>query len=622
MLEFWELIIYEYHQTELTMPNHYPTICHTFLSVASRGQKTAMRYKLRDTWQQLAWQDYATQVEELGCAFLQMGLKRGEKVAILSQTRFEWALLDLAILGAGGICVPIYPSNNAEEIEYILKDAEVKILILENQDQFKKWETIQDKCPNVAYQVALEPLAVASPAAMPNLLSFEDFKQRGQQFREEHPEAFPQSCATTQSTDFATIIYTSGTTGTPKGVVLDHAAIMSEITEVFPLVGINDQDTSLTFLPLAHVLGRVETWGSLVHGYTLAFAENVEKIRNNLLEVRPTFLIAVPRIFEKIYNGIRNQVDVDPTKKRIFEWSLKIGRAVGAYKMEHKRVPLTLQLKHQVASQLVFNNVHEKMGGRLRFAFSGGAPLAKEIGEFFHGVGILLLEGYGLTETTAAITANTPYSYCFGTVGKPFGDVEVQIASDGEILVKSAKVFREYYKKPKATREVLNDGWFATGDIGEFSNDGYLRITDRKKDLIKTSGGKYVAPQRLENILKLNKYVSNVLIHGDKRKYVVALITLDPEQLKQFAETKNLPVQDPNTLIQHPEIRELARSAVAEANAQLASFESIKNFAILPHDFTVESGELTPSLKVKRKVCDQKYHDIIEGLYGNDRSQM
>jgi long-chain acyl-CoA synthetase len=333
-------------------------------------------------------------------------------------------------------------------------------------------------------------------------------------------------------------------------------------------------------------------------------------------------MIAVPRIFEKIYNGIRNQVDMDPIKKRLFDWAVGLGKAAGSYKMQHKMVPLTLALKYQVAHRLVFKQILEKLGGNLRFAFSGGAPLSKEIGEFFHAAGVLLLEGYGLTETTAAVTANSPYDYRFGTVGKPFGDVELKLAADGEILVKSLKVFREYYKDPKATAEVLKDGWFSTGDIGEFTSEGFLRITDRKKDLIKTSGGKYVAPQRLEALLKHNKHISNVLIHGDQRKYIVALITLDPNLLQDYAKAKDLANSDPDHLVETAEVKELVRMAVAEANSQLASYESIKNFAILPRDFSVEDGELTPSLKVKRKYCDQKYRDVLDNLYGVDHSAM
>ena len=322
----------------------------------------------------------------------------------------------------------------------------------------------------------------------------------------------------------------------------------------------------------------------------------------------------MPRIFEKIYNGIVSQVETNLIKKKIFNWSVDRGREISQQKLKNKSISLVHLFQYKVAQRLVFNTIKQKMGGKLRFAMSGGAPLAKEIAEFFHSAGLLICEGYGLTETTAAVTVNSPLHYKFGSVGKPIGDVKIKFAEDKEILIQSQKVMKEYYNNPKATDEVFKDGYFCTGDIGHLTEDGFLCITDRKKDLIKTAGGKYIAPQKLENLLKINPYISNVLIHGDQRKYVVALITLDSENVLQFARNQNIP-GDIAELSQHSAVRQLIREAVAEVNAQLPSFETIKNFDILPHDFTIESGELTPSLKVKRKICDQKYRDILDSLF-------
>jgi long-chain acyl-CoA synthetase len=363
----------------------------------------------------------------------------------------------------------------------------------------------------------------------------------------------------------------------------------------------------------------VELWGHVHVGWMMGYAESIDRIKNGLMEIRPTFLVAVPRIFEKVYNGIVSKAEAQKTKKKIFQWALKVGLQVSDAKSSKRSIPLPLLVEYQLARKLVFDKLIEGLGGRLRFAFSGGAPLSKEIARFFHAANIYLLEGYGLTETTAGIFVNSLYDYRFGTVGKPIGDTRVKIAEDGEILVNSKKVMIGYYKNDSATREVLSDdGWFATGDIGELTPDGFLRITDRKKDLIKTAGGKFVAPQKLENLLKLNKYISNVLIHGDKRKYVIALVTLNFDEINRLAAENGITTRDHAQLVKQNVVKEAIRQAVADVNAQLASYESIKAFEILPEDFTIDSGELTPSLKVRRKFCDKKYASVIDRLYGAD----
>jgi long-chain acyl-CoA synthetase len=332
--------------------------------------------------------------------------------------------------------------------------------------------------------------------------------------------------------------------------------------------------------------------------------------------------MTVPRIFEKIYNGILAQAEISPIRSRVFHWAISVGREISKYKVEKQPVPMELAVRYQLARKLVFNAITERLGGELRFAICGGAPLSRPIAEFFHAAGILILEGYGMTETTAAVAVNTPFDYRFGTVGKGIGDAKFKIAEDGEILVHSKKVMKCYHNDSDATAAVLEDGWLHTGDIGEISPEGYLRITDRKKDLIKTAGGKYVAPQRLEGLLKTNRFISQVHVHGDQRKYVVALLTLNFDQVERFATENDISWKDRESLIENPKVKELVRKAVADANSHLASFESIKNFAILPRDFTIESGELTHSLKVKRKVVDQNYASLIEHLYGADKGSM
>ncbi|MCB0394953.1 MAG: long-chain fatty acid--CoA ligase, partial [Bdellovibrionales bacterium] len=438
-----------------------------------------------------------------------------------------------------------------------------------------------------------------------------------EQALEDSPELFTNAAKKTEIDELATICYTSGTTGNPKGVMLAHRQIISEVVDVFDIMTVNENDRSLTFLPFAHILARVEHFGSLYSGFCAAYAENIDRIRSNLLDVKPTFFAGVPRIFEKIYNGVITQAEVSPTKAKIFRWSVKIGKKVSQAKLQKKTLPPQTLIKYQIAKKLVFDKLAEKLGGRMRFAISGGAPLSREIAEFFHAANLLILEGYGLTETTAAVTLNSPYDYCFGTVGKPLGDVEIKIAEDGEILVKSDKVMMGYYNRNDANTEVFQDGYFCTGDIGEITPTGFLRITDRKKDLIKTAGGKYVAPQKLENLLKISKYISNVLIHGDNRKYIVALVTIEVGEVEKFARENGVTTKNKSELVGNATVQRLIREEIARVNSQLASYESIKNFAILENDFTIESGELTPSLKVKRKFCDKKFSEILDSLYHN-----
>lgn len=588
------------------------TITQVFLKAQSRpDSQVAARYKFKKQWQEKSWKDCYGLAEIIGSALISMGMRPTDRIALLANTRFEWWITDFGIMGAGLITVPLYQSSRAEDVEYILNNSEARVLILEDASQVKKWNQVSTRCPKVEKVVCIQ----SYPDLPDEILSWEEFLEEGENHLETSPSSYREQIEKSSRDDIATILYTSGTTGQPKGVVLTHRQIMSEVEEVFPMVGVDHRDESLSFLPYSHVLGRIEAWGSVYAGFTLNFAESIERIRVNLSEIRPTILVAVPRIFEKIYAGILGQVETHPLRSKIFNWALSVGRQVSECRLQKKSLPLPLLGKYLLAQKLVFEKLKEKMGGRLRFAVSGGAPLNPELARFFHAADLLLLEGYGLTETTAAITVNTPFDYRFGTVGKPIGDVKIKIDTDGEILVKSDKVMREYYKDEASTAEVFTDGFFRTGDIGELTEDGFLRITDRKKDLIKTAGGKYVAPQRLENLLKLDPLISNVLIHGDQKKYIVALITLSEDVLLNFAKEEELSYQDVASLTRHEKVLHRVREAVAEANSQLASFETIKNFAVLEKDFSIEEGEITPSLKVKRKFCDQKYKDVIESLY-------
>jgi long-chain acyl-CoA synthetase len=528
-----------------------------------------------------------------GRALIALGVNPGDRVAVLSNTRVEWAALDFGIMGIGAVTVPIYQSSKAEEVEWIIKHCEAKVVVVEDAAQIKKWEAMGKRCKSVEHVVCIEPVENLN-----GILSWDDFLARGSNLAD-GKRKFLEAARAVRPDQMASIVYTSGTTGEPKGAVLTHQQPISEVVDIVKAFPISAADSTLCFLPFAHVLGRVELWLHMYLGFTLNFAESIDKLRANLAETKPTVMLGVPRIFEKIYAGLLTQIDGHPLRKAAFGF-LSQSQAWWS---------------KPAADFLIFNKLREGLGGRLRFVVSGGAPLEAQLADFFNKAGLLLMEGYGLTETTAAICVNTPKQYEFGTVGKPMSDVEIKLAEDGEILVKSKKVMQSYFKDEAATINAFKDGYLCTGDVGEWTQSGFLRITDRKKDLIKTAGGKYVAPQKLEGLLKLNPLVSNVLIHGDRRKYIVALVTLNEGYITRVARERNWAYRDFKSLVQKAEVKNLVRDQVAKVNAQLSSYETIKNFAILPEDFSIDKGELTPSLKVRRKIVDEKFKGVIEELY-------
>ncbi len=581
--------------------------------VERSGAGPAQQVKRGGAWGTLSWREVGDIVREVALGLLALGRKKGEAVGVLSTSRPEWVQADFAIFSAGCRTIPIYPSYPPDLIQYIVNDAEIKTLIVEDPAQLAK--VIEAR----RHMAGLEQVVVIQgyEGTEPWILTWEALRRRGRDNEGKLKSELAARVADGRPEDIATIVYTSGTTGPPKGVVQTHGNHMAMLTSSEQTLRVVEGDVHLLFLPLAHSFGRLESFAGIYRGLTTAFAESIDRLGQNLPEVRPHFLCSVPRVFEKVYAGIMAKgAGGSPLQRKIFSWAVGVGRQVSQLEQAKKPVPGLLRFKYRVAERLVFSKMRAALGGRLRFAVSGGAPLSREIAEFFHAAGILVLEGYGLTETCPSLTFNREDNFKFGSVGQAQPGVELKIAPDGEILGRGRNIAKGYFKKPEATAEVfLPDGWFATGDIGRIDADGFLYITDRKKDLIVTAGGINIAPQNIENLLKGDPFISQAMVHGDKRPYPVALITLNPEELGLFARAQGILVTDPAALVKQPKVVEHVSRIVEARNAGLQSYAKIKKFAILPEDFTIDNGLLTPTLKVKRKIITEKHKELLDSLY-------
>lgn len=587
------------------------TICSSFLNRRNQ-HSTAYAFKDKKKWHKVSWSDLFKSTELVACGLKKLGLQEQDKVIILSDTRPEWLITDMAIMGIKAVTVPVYQSSRHEDLEYIANHSEACVIFCENKKQYKKWLKVSNNCPTVKHVVVFDAKNIEPNE---NMMSYQELQNLGQDYFHDHPNEFHQSCNQLKLKDPASIIYTSGTTGLPKGVLLTHEQFMNEMQTTFGEFEVGSNDRSLIFLPMAHVLGRVEALGAIYSGFSLYFATSIERIPENLLEVKPTVMVAVPRIFEKIYQKMQTKLASNSALKLMFKQAKATAYSWSKAKMNNQPVDPKTKVMYKLFYQLIFKKVNKAFGGNVRFVISGGAPFSEELGYFFLACKILVLEGYGLTETTAGVCVNRPEDFRFGSVGKPITNAEFKIAEDGEILIKSKNVMKEYYKNPEETEKAFQGDYFCTGDIGHLDDQGYLVITDRKKDLIKTSGGKYVAPQKIENLLKLSPYISQVHVYGDKQKYIVCLVTLNDENVLQFAKGIGLNTQELDELKQHSEIKKLINAEIKAVNKKLASYETIKRHSILSKDFTVESGELTPSLKIKRKVINEKYKDELNKLY-------
>lgn len=556
---------------------------------------------------------FAEKVRYLCLGLYSLGFRKGDKLSILSENRPEWTMMDFAALFAGGLVVPIYTTLVSEQIHYMIDDSDTRVVVVSNPVLWKKIEPLRPVLNKVSTYVVLDG------SAPEGAMTFDQLIEMGRALGTEKPGLFDELAVLPKPDDEATLIYTSGTTGQPKGTILTHANFVSNVQAVLGVMEVYPTDIVLSFLPLSHVLERMVLFCYIQAGTTIAFAENIEAVAKNLIEVRPVIMVSVPRVFEKIYAKVMDQILTSPPlQRRIFFWAIKIGRKGAEAELVGKKLPPMLALKLAVARKLVFSKITARTGGRVRFFISGGAPLARDISEFFYVIGLVIYEGYGLTETSPVLALNTKEDLKLGTVGKPLPGVEIKIADDGEILARGPNVMKGYYKKEAATREALAGGWFHTGDIGCLDDDGFLAITDRKKDLIVTSGGKNVAPQPIENLLKTNPYITNIVIIGDRRRFVSALVVPDFEKLGEYARSHGISYSGNEGLVADNRIVEFIKSEIDRATPQLASYERIKKIRVLSREFEIESGEMTPTLKVRRTNIEERYKGLIDEMYNEE----
>lgn len=593
-------------------PGEPATLVDVFTRVVRENKRPdTLNYKKDGQWVAVSSDEMIARAKNIAAGLHAIGVRGGDRVAILSESRVEWTLTDTGCIFGGVIDVPIYPTLTPPQVRYILNDSGASALFIEGREKFDELKPILGECPQIEHVVYFDP------DGMSERLSLAELERLGSEFQQQNPDALDQWAHEIAPDDLATIIYTSGTTGEPKGVMLTHSNLVTNLIDSSGHLSFGLHDTALSVLPLSHVFERQAMYMYLYRGMAVYFAESLQTIGPNLREVRPTILVGVPRIFEKIYDRIQERAaEAGKFAATLLAWSVSVGREYAKYELAHRPVPLVLKLKHAIASKLVFSKWHAAFGGRMRLLVSGGAALPEDLAYIYFGAGIPIIQGYGLTETSPVITTSHLDAIRVGTVGKPIPHVDIRIAADGEIEVRGPNIMRGYYNKPEETRAVFtDDGWFKTGDVGALDADGYLTITDRKKELFKTSGGKYISPQPIEQLIKASRFVNQVVLIGAERKFPAALIVPNWEQLESYCKLKGIQVQNRRELCEHPRIIDLLERQIDRLTPNLARYEKIKKVALLENEFTIEGGELTPTLKVKRRVIDQKYRDVIEKLY-------
>jgi long-chain acyl-CoA synthetase len=599
-----------------TTPSTVPSLAHVFYrSEEKHGKHTMYLSKRNDVYRGLTYNEVGVIIRNLALGMASLGIKKNDKVSVLCPTQEEWAMTDFAVLSLGAVTVPIYPNLPSKQVEYIVQNSDSKVIFVSDAEQLAKVIEVKNNCPTLTHAILIS----ADDKKKDYVMHFSELQEAGKKFGAANPNYIENSLGKIDRMDLATIIYTSGTTGMPKGVMLSHNNILSNSLASVKVARIGPEDTLLSFLPLAHSFERMAGhFMPISQGCAIAYAESIEKVPQNMGEVKPTIMCAVPRLYEKIYNRVQEGLQTAPAlRKKIFGWAIRVG--------EEARRTKKKGFSYKLAHKLVYSKLHARFGGRLKFFVSGGAPLSKEIGEFFANMGMMILEGYGLTETSPVITVNRPELFKLGTVGPVIDGVEARIAPDGEILTRGPHVMMGYYKNEEATKEMIDpDGWLHTGDIGYFDEDNYLVITDRKKNLIVTSGGKNVAPQPIEMLLVTIPYIEQAMVLGDNRNFISALIVPNLDQLRKYAKEHNIPYNSDEQLIANKDIYDMVDKLIQQAqeHAGVARYEQVRKFAFLPKAFTIESGELTPTLKIKRNVVTSNFINIIESIYNKESEKL
>ncbi|MBN2158381.1 MAG: long-chain fatty acid--CoA ligase [Spirochaetes bacterium] len=589
--------------------------------VEKYGDRLAIEKKLKGVWHGASWNEYYERARATGLGLYYLGIRKGDMVALLSENRLEWLYSDMGIMGIGGVLIPVYPTLVAEEIEYILNNSESRIIISENKNQLTKILEIADKCPKLEKIVVMED--GDADRSNPKVISFNELMELGRKQQEADRNLFEKLAADVGPDDLATLVYTSGTTGLPKGAMISHGNIfwvVQSLDAIRPHFA-SDTDCTVPFLPLSHVFERIAGhFYGMYCGITASYAESIDTLLADFEERRPTMILAVPRVCEKVYQKIMAQVQEQSAfKQRVFYWGQKVGSRISRRREMHRRIPFWLKLKYRIAYAMIFKKLQDKLGGRVTWMTASGAPTAEEIIRFFNAAGITVIQGYGMTETTAPATMQSLADYRIGTTGKPIPGEDIKIADDGEILIKGGNVIRGYWKLPDETKDAFTpDGYFMSGDIGMFDDEGNLLITDRKKDLIITSGGKNVAPQKIENLFKSDPLFTQFIVIGEKRKYLTGLCNINIEEAARIAKAEGIAFGDPAGLLDDQKFLSVVQRHVDERNSHLARYEGIKQFRIIKTEFSQNGGELTPSLKVKRKVVQEKYRDLIEEMYAKE----
>jgi long-chain acyl-CoA synthetase len=590
------------------------TLAELFLQAGEkRPRKDALNYKTGGEWKAISSTEMISRIENVALGLYALGLRRGDRAALLSANSPEWTLTDAGCQFSGVIDVPVYTTLAANQVCYIVNDSGAKVFFLQNRETYERLGGIFSECRSIEKFVFFD----FSGVELENAISLAELENLGANLKTEQPELLKDLSGQIKPDDVATLIYTSGTTGEPKGVMLTHANIISNVIDSGENFTFSDKDKPLSVLPLSHIFERSGMYLYIFNGMAVHYAESIEKVPENLREVQPTIFVGVPRIFEKVYARAKEKsASESRLKEKIFDWAIEIGKEY-ARRVEHKlSIPRLLAVKHAIADKLVFRKFREFFGGNLRSCITGGAALSDDIYYIFNGAGVSIMQGYGLTETSPVVSTNNPMSSRVGSVGKPLRSNEVRIAADGEIEASGPGIMLGYYNKPQATLEAFTeDGWFKTGDIGKIDADGFLVITDRKKELFKTSGGKYIAPAPVEQAIKASRFVNQVVLIGDDRKFPAALIVPNFESLENYAKLKGIEIKSKAEMCRHPRIVNLFERQIAALTKDLSSFEKVKKIALLENELTVEGGELTPTLKVKRRVVNEKYREIIEKIY-------